>query len=753
MSESFDNQKDLETPKEPKTQKNLEIQESLDIQEESETEQVLEGKIEGLDNNLFASLTRIARLQKVTIDALELRDAVEQLSNKDTPKVQLKSVTDRLGISAAKYLKSPDPSVMLALVYAGEAGWKVLRGHNAYNEWIIETWDGASNQWKEESFASLSSFSIFTLELLKKISLSKSPVYSLIRNEVFTHKKLLSEALLGSVIINFVALTTSLYTMQVYDRVVPVGAVNTLLVLSLGVLVAIFFEFITKKLRMHLYERLVAHVDQRLSRSVFMRFLAVRLDQLPQSVGSLATQLRGYETVRNFLTTVTTHLLVDAPFSLLYGAVIFSIAGKLALIPMGFFLLSCLVGIHYRAKVQELANNANAAANLKTGMLVETVEGAETIKSGQGGWRMLSRWMNTTDEARDYEMHMQQLSEYSQHIVASLQQISYITLVATGALLVSKGDISMGGLIACSILSGRILTPVAAIPRMLVQWAHTKAALEGLDRLWALEDDHFGQEKPIVLERIKGNFLLAEVKALYGESPALTISQLKIKAGEKIGVLGPVGAGKTTLLRLLTGMYKPQEGRILLDGIDLAHLSKPVLAEHIGFLQQEGRLFAGTVRENLILGLIDPGDDIILEAAEKTGLLQAVIMTHPEGLQRQINEGGTGLSGGQRQLVNLTRVYLANPQIWLFDEPTASMDSQLEIQVRKSLKMAIKPEHTLILVTHKPEMLVLVDRIIVIANQKIIMDGPKAEVIAKLSSSAPATPPQSAATPPQSNVK
>jgi len=702
-------------------------------------QQVLGDDMQTLNKNLLVSLSQVAQLQKVSIDRLELQDAVEQSNNTDKPRAQLKIITNRLALPSAKHLKSPDPSVMLALVYSEEDGWKVLRGHNSYGEWIVETWDESSHQWQEGSFESLSAFSVFTLELLKKTSLSKSPVYSLIRNEVFTHKKILSEALLGSVIVNFVALATSLYTMQVYDRVVPVGAINTLLVLSLGVLIAIMFEFITKKLRMDLYEKLVANVDQRLSRSVFMRFLAVRLDQLPQSVGSLATQIRGYETVRSFLTTVTSHLLVDAPFSLIYGLVIFSIAGKLALIPIGFFLVSTLVGIHYRTRVDELASNANAAANFKTGMLVETVEGAETIKSGQGGWRMLSRWMNTTDEARDYEMQMQRLSEHSQHIVASLQQISYISLVATGALLVTKGEVSMGGLIACSILSGRILTPVAAIPRMLVQWAHTKAALQGLDRLWTLEDDHYGQEKPIVLEKVKGNFQFSDVTYQYGENTALSIAQLKIKPGEKIGVLGPVGAGKTTLLRLLTGMYKPQQGRILLDGIDLTHLSKPVLAEHIGFLQQEGRLFAGSIRENLILGLIDPGDDVILEAAQKTGLMQAVIMSHPEGLQRQINEGGTGLSGGQRQLVNLTRVYLANPKIWLFDEPTASMDNNLEIQVRESLKTAIKPEHTLVLVTHKPDMLALVDRIIVVANQTIVMDGPKAEVLAKL-----AQPPKAA---------
>ena len=685
-----------------------------------------------INHNLLPSLVRLAQLQKIAIDRLELQEAVAGTDNQKNARMQLKIVSKHLGVALAKLLKSPDKSTMLALVYSDNEGWSVLRGHNAYGEWLTESWDEESSQWIETTHQSLSAHDVFTFNLVKPFRTSKSPVYSLIYSEVFAHKKVLFEALLGGVIINLVALATSLYTMQVYDRVVPTGATQTLLVLGLGVSAAIVFEFFTKKLRMNLYERLVAQVDQRLSRSVFMRFLAVRLDQLPQSVGGLATQMRGYETVRSFLTTATTHLLIDAPFSLLYGLVIFSIAGKLALIPVGFFVLCTLIGLHYRKRVNALADKANAAANFKTGMLVEAVEGAETIKSGQGGWRMLSRWMNTTDEARDYEQEMSRISEHSQHIVASLQQFSYILLVSSGALFITQGEISMGGLIACSILSGRILAPVASIPRMLVQWAHTKAALQGLDRLWALQGDHHGQDQPIVLENITGRYLFSDVSTQYGDNKALSVPQLNIKAGEKIGILGPVGAGKTTLLRLLSGMYKPQQGRILLDDVDLAQLSKPVLAENIGFLQQEGRLFAGTVRENLILGLIDPGDDIILEAARITGLMQAVITPHPEGLQQKIYEGGTGLSGGQRQLVNLTRVYLAKPRIWLLDEPTASMDQQLEIRSRECFHKAIKPADTLVIVTHKQEMLALVDRVIVVANHTIVMDGPKQLVLEKL---------------------
>ena len=267
-----------------------------------------------------------------------------------------------------------------------------------------------------------------------------------------------------------------------------------------------------------------------------------------------------------------------------------------------------------------------------------------------------------------------------------------------------------------------------------------KAALQGLDRLWALEDDHYGQEQPIVVASIRGDYRFDGVVASYGTKKALALPSLIIRPGEKIGVLGPIGAGKTTLLRLLSGMYKPQEGRILLDDIDLGHLSKPVLAEHMGYVQQEGRLFAGTLRDNLILGQLDPGDEPILAVARQTGLLQAVIAVHPKGLQQEIFEGGSGLSGGQRQLVNLTRAFLRRPTLWLLDEPTASMDRGLELQVTQALKAAIRPTDTLVLVTHKGEMLELVERVIVIANQKVVLDGPKAQVLQKLQTPPGAAP-------------
>jgi len=682
----------------------------------------------------YNTLMRLARIQRQPADRLALQQATSESANIEAGQPQLEFVAQQLHLPKILWLQPTevDQSLTPALMFHEELGWCILRAQNAMGQWVVQRQDANSNDWLEEVQETLEHYLIARIKLVKPLDIRTSKVFRVILDAVLSEKSRLKEVIVGGVLINTIALATSLYSMQVYDRVVPTGAKETLLALTLGVFIAIGFELVVKFLRSNINEKLGDNIDRHLAKTIYSRFLGVRLDQLPASIGSLAAQLKGYETIRNFLVTIPSQLLVDLPFIVIFTSVLFLIGGQLAAIPFTFAVISIILGVIFRRKVERLTREATEANNLKTGLLVETVEGAETIKAGQGGWRMLSRWLNTTDEARVHDLDMRKVSEHSQFMIASLHQVSYILIIATGALKVSGGELSMGGLIACSILSGRILTPSSKIPNMLVQWGHVKAALQGLDRMWSLEDDHHGIDQPIVVDKVQGNYHFQDVLVNYDERTALNIKDLKIEKGEKIGIIGPVGAGKSTLLKLLSGLFKPSSGRVILDGIDLSHISKPIIAEQIGYVQQEGRLFSGTLRENLILGLVDPGDDAILHAAEISGLQQALIAKHPMGLQCPISEGGTGLSGGQKQLVNLTKVFLRQPTIWLLDEPTASIDRTFELKVTAALKQNIKQYDTLVLITHKPEMLSLVDRVIVVVDNKVMLDGPKEPVLKKL---------------------
>ena len=697
--------------------------------------------------SLPACLVRIAQLQQNPIDRSALLQAVADVKQRKPKNVKqaINTLSGLLMVPQPRWHRKPDPANMPLLAHNPLVGWFVVRGQNAHQKWIIETWLEDQQKFVESinDMPTQKNSQLVKLSLLKPFDSSTSPVFSLIKQQLFSHPTRLFEIMLATIAINILVLGTSLYSMQIYNRVIPTNAMQTLTVLTLGVLMALVVEYLMKHARSSLYDVLIDSVDQRLSRKIFMRLLSIRLDQLPSSVGSLAAQMNAYQTVRSFLTTATTHAMVDAPFVIIFLVLIALIGHPyLVAIPVMFFLVALFSGIWHRKRIEKLASSATHLSNFKTGILVETIEGAETIKSGQGGWRMLSRWMGAADESRNHEMRLRHITERNQHTTATLQQVAYVLIVALGALLVSAGMTTQGGLIACSILAGRILTPVSMLPSLLLQWGQVKAALQGLDRIWKLEDDHHGQEHPLTPQTIHGTYALEKVSSSYKDSSqkALQINKLQIQAGEKIGIIGPIGSGKTTLLRLLSGMYKPQEGRVLLDNMDITQLSKPLLAENMGFLAQEGRLFAGTLRENLILGLLDPGDDQLLAAAEKTGLLQLVIKNHPKGLQLPISEGGMGLSAGQRQLVNLTRVFLRKPKIWLLDEPTSSMDRQTEQQIIQALSETLRPTDTLVMTTHKHELLALVDRLIVVANHEIVLDGPKDKVLERLQNPNPVTP-------------
>lgn len=684
---------------------------------------------------LFAAVMRLAQLRREPVDGLALRGVLEQCTADQPPTEVVGHLAQQMNLFAPAWMKQPDEGRVPMLALSPDGRWGVVTARDAEQRWAVSWWDTDSAQFVEtlhDDFEPGHRFARWSLA--QRFVASRSPTFKLIVGEILAQKRGLFDIATGTLAISLLALGASFYSMQVYDRVVPTQAQSTLLVLTIGVTLAILFEMMGKWVRSHLLNRMTDAIDQRLARAVYTRFLTLRLDQLPPSVGTTSSRLRSYETVRGFLVGIATQVIVDLPLALLALAVLAAIGGPIALVPAVFLVLGLVAGLVFRGRIERLAKLGTPAQHFKTGLLVESIEGAETIKSGQGGWRMLSRWLEATDQARHYDLEMRTVSERSQHMVATLHQLAYVGIVAVGATQVGHTGLTMGGLIACSILSGRILTPITMVPNQIVQWAHAKVAVQDLDRLWALQQDHPQDVRPLQLDRILGRFELSEVRFNYPGTLGLSVSDLQIRPGERIAVLGGIGSGKTTLLRVLSGMYKPQEGRITLDGVDLELIARSSLAARTGYVPQDGRLFAGTLRENLILGLTDPGDDAILAAAERTGLTDAVIATDQRGLERTIAEGGLGLSGGQRQLVHVTRALLRKPTIWLLDEPTASMDHGLEVKVIQALQAELRerPESTLVLVTHKPQMLTLVDRIIVFAKQRIVMDGPRDVVLQKL---------------------
>jgi len=544
--------------------------------------------------------------------------------------------------------------------------------------------------------------------------------------------RVFSEGALATLTVNVIALTASFYTMQVYDRVVPTQGYSTLTVLTIGVVMAIILELGMRQVRNRLVERGCKAIDEELSSIFFGHALAIRMDQRPRTVGTFAAQIRHFEMVRNFMTSATLFAIADAPFALLFVAVIWFLAGPVAIVPLAFIPISLLAGFAFRRSLARLTEAHMEESNRKNGLLIEAIDGIESVKACSAEWKMHQRWQVLTKALAQDEVAMKDLTSLSSNLTQTLQQLSYVGLVAAGAYAIGEGNLTVGGLIACTIISGRALSPIAQLSGLIVQWQQARTALKGLDAIMAMPPDVLPGERRIVPDHCQGRLRLESATFAYGpDQPVLTVDALQFKPGERVAILGSVGSGKSTLVKLLSGLYKPKEGRVFLDDIDMGNLSPDFVREHIGYLPQDVRLFQGSLRENLALGLPSPTDQQILSAAQVTGL-DKLIAAHPKGLALEISEGGRGLSGGQRQLVGLTRLLLAKPRVMLLDEPTASMDPKLEELVAERVFGMRPDDTTLIVVTHKLSMLHHFTRIVVIDRGRVVADGSRDDMLRRM---------------------
>lgn len=541
------------------------------------------------------------------------------------------------------------------------------------------------------------------------------------------------DAVVATVVLNIITLATSLYTMQIYDRVVPRAGYSTLWVLTLGVIVATIFDFILRIVRSTMLERESAAIDAEVSEFFFSRAQAVRLDARQGGIGTMAGQLRGYDQIRSLLSSASVFAIADLPFALFFVWVIYLLSGPVALVPLISFLISIGLGLAFARMIQRQADGLQVGTNRKNGLMVEALDAAETIKSNRGGWQMLARWNRLVEAVERDDYDMKRLSAVAQSASAMVQQIAYVALIAWGAIEIINGQMTSGALIACSIISGRVNGPlVIQLPGMIVQATHAKAALKGLDSFLKLPVDREPEVDYLRPTNLKNNLRLDDVAFTYpGARSGITVQKMQIAPGERIAIIGPVGSGKSTLLKILAGLFPPQKGGIDLSGLDMGQIAEDRLRHHIGYLGQEFRLVNGTLKEQLTLGISDPGDDALIAAAQATGL-NKLIASHPMGLDLTISEGGRGLSGGQRALAGLTRLLLARPKLWLLDEPTAALDQESEEQALRAVISSLSQDDTLVLVTHKLQLLSLVQRVIVVINGQIVIDGPTAEVLQKL---------------------
>jgi ATP-binding cassette subfamily C protein LapB len=545
------------------------------------------------------------------------------------------------------------------------------------------------------------------------------------------------EAVVATFVISMLGLGASFYSLQVYDRVIPTQAHATLVALTIGVGIAVVFEFILKQVRSLMVDRGCKAIEEELSEVFFSRMLAIRMEARPRAVGSFAAQVRQFELVRNFMSSSTVFLLADLPFCFLFIMVIGVIGGWLAVIPLLLLPIVLLSSAWLNWRIGRLTTRQLRDTRHKNGLLVDVIDGIESIKAAGAESEMLERWRRLVASSSMLELDTRYLSTMASNIAQLLQQLSYVAIIGLGAWMVGAGQITMGALIACSILSNRTLSPITQIATWVTQWQHAKEALRGLDEMMRLPTDRLDIGTAIMPSSCSGELRVEQAAFAFNDKlAALQPLTLTINAGERIAIVGPIGSGKSTLIRLLSGLYRPMAGKLLLDGVDMALLAPSFLRTHIGYLPQDVRLLHGTLRDNLTLGIAPPNDSTLIHAARLTGL-DRVISAHPQGMDLPIQEGGRGLSGGQRQLVGLTRLLLSQPTVLLLDEPTAAMDAELEANVMQRMLSSLTPSATVVFVTHKASLLRLVDRVIVMDQGRVLIDGPRNEVLAKLTSTAP----------------
>jgi ATP-binding cassette subfamily C protein LapB len=542
-------------------------------------------------------------------------------------------------------------------------------------------------------------------------------------------------------------------TSVIYDKVIPHQAFVTLWALASGAFIAMVFDLVARQLRSYLIDMAGKKTDLIVGSLLFRQSLGVRMEHRPASAGSYAHQLAQVEVVREFFAGATLSALSDLPFVIVFVAMTFVVGG-----PLGWVLVLAIPIILGLSVLIQGSLRRSMSANMQhhgdlQGVLVEAVEGLEDIKAAGAQGRFLRRYEEATAAAADSALRARTLSGFTNNFTMVVQQLITVVMLVWGVYLIAAGEVTGGALIGAVMFAGRAVGPLGSVVSLATRYQGARAAMAALDQLMALPVEREPGRSYVTQPQITGRLGLHEVGFAYpqtGEAPAPRVLKgvnLRFEPGERVAILGRIGSGKSTILRLLAGLYQPSEGMVEVDGIDLRQIDPADYRARVGFVSQEPRLFHGSLRENVLLGRAHVDASRLAEVARLTGL-DRMIAAHPQGWELPVGEMGGLLSGGQRQLVALARCLVTQPQILLMDEPTSSMDAQSEVLFLRQLREAVG-SRTLIMVTHRPAVLELVNRVVVVDAGKLVMDGPKAQALAALSGAKPAA---AAPAGPQTNV-
>jgi ATP-binding cassette subfamily C protein LapB len=540
---------------------------------------------------------------------------------------------------------------------------------------------------------------------------------------IYTH------VLLASIVVNMFGIASPLFIMNVYDRVVPNNATETLTVLAIGVVIVFMFDFLLRNLRSYFVDVAGKNADVIIASKLFQQVMNLRMDKRPQSTGTLANNLREFESLREFFSSSTIVALVDLPFVFIFIWVISLIGGPLAIVPLVAVPLVFLVGAVLQIPLRHTVEKSYRETAQRHALLVESIGGLEAIKAAGAEGQMQSTWERLVGLSAESTRNGRIFATLSTTIASLSTQLVTVAIVVFGVYLISERELTVGALVACTILTGRALAPLTSIAGMLTRLQQSRIALKGLDSIMKVETERSADKNFVHRDRIEPSIEFRQISFSYPEAQTKVLNDVsfRIEPGEKVGIVGRIGSGKSTIGRLVLGLYQPQDGAVQIGGSDIRQIDPADLRRNLGYVSQDTHLFFGSVKENIAFGVRNVDDAMILRAAQLAGVSDFIERT-PQGYDLQVGERGTALSGGQRQAVAIARALLLDPPLLVLDEPTSSMDNATEAAFRNRLG-EIVADKTLLLITHRGSLLQMVDRIIIVDNGRIVADGPREAVL------------------------